>query len=287
MTGEVAPSSENIMRKFDGFRLVLILRTICELENRATGLFESAAVGQGKQLVSPKFLKGVEAVLEASENVARRCEFSSTYDRVWDNGSAFRLEILRGLTYECALNELKVLRESIEADINQHLFVEIKPNKAQDVSDFESGKWLGIICEFPSVQDDIHSAIECYALEQNTACVFHLMRVAEVGLRRLARRMNVSLPKKKSLEWAEWHAILKAMKDKTKKRARKKHGSAADVRLEFYRNALGEFYGFEDAYRNHVVRAHEKYDEYEAASLLVRVHGLMTRLALKRRAIRR
>jgi hypothetical protein len=44
---------------------------------------------------------------------------------------------------------------------------------------------------FPSAGSDILDALRCMALELNTAAVFHLMRVAEFGLRALARDRGV------------------------------------------------------------------------------------------------
>jgi hypothetical protein len=239
----------------------------------------------GKVLVSPEFLKAIESVLEATEDVAQHCGFSSTYDRVWDNGSPFRMELLSGLTHQSAFNELKVLRQCIEADISKHLLVDAKPQKARELKDLNSEKWTEIFTQFSSVECDVRHAIECYVLEQDTACVFHLMRVAEVGLRALARSMRVSLGRKKSLDWSDWEPILRAMTSTTEQIAQRKKGRARAEQLEFYRGALGEFYGFKDAYRNDVMHGRQNYDEHQAASMLVRVHELMKRLVSRRKPV--
>ena len=46
---------------------------------------------------------------------------------------------------------------------------------------------------FPSATFDIKEAGNCYALSRNTACVFHLMRVLEIGLTVLGAVFGVSL----------------------------------------------------------------------------------------------
>lgn len=46
--------------------------------------------------------------------------------------------------------------------------------------------------KFPGAADDIKAAGNCLALHQATACVFHLMRVMELGVQALARKLNVT-----------------------------------------------------------------------------------------------
>ena len=46
-----------------------------------------------------------------------------------------------------------------------------------------------------SAKGDIMDAVDAYALGLNTACVFHLMRIAEHGMRALARERKVKLIK--------------------------------------------------------------------------------------------
>src|SRR5439155_6631659 len=43
---------------------------------------------------------------------------------------------------------------------------------------------------FPSVAFDVEEAGNCYAFARPTACVFHLMRVMETGLKALGRSLN-------------------------------------------------------------------------------------------------
>jgi hypothetical protein len=45
--------------------------------------------------------------------------------------------------------------------------------------------WEAVIENFPGAVSDIEEATKCLALSRSTACVFHLMRALEVGLRAL------------------------------------------------------------------------------------------------------
>ena len=47
--------------------------------------------------------------------------------------------------------------------------------------------------KIPKARQDIKESGNCLAAELHTAAVFHLMRVAEHGLRKLARRLRVKL----------------------------------------------------------------------------------------------
>jgi hypothetical protein len=64
---------------------------------------------------------------------------------------------------------------------------------------------------FPSCVDEIRNAGNCYALEQNEACVFHLMRVLERGLNALATKFNVPF------QHDSWHNIIEQIESKTRK----------------------------------------------------------------------
>ena len=46
---------------------------------------------------------------------------------------------------------------------------------------------------FPSSKGDIDEAGKCLALDRGTACVFHLMRILEIGLQLLAAKLGISL----------------------------------------------------------------------------------------------
>lgn len=135
---------------------------------------------------------------------------------------------------------------------------------------------------YPSARADFTAAGNCYAVEQYTACVFHCMRVAEKGLRAIAREQGIKLIKDKPLEWNDWGRIIQAVESEANKLAVKmKPGPGRDKALEFYRDAAGELYGFKDAYRNYVTHDRATYDVHQAASVYQRVGGFMQRLSTK------
>ncbi len=190
-------------------------------------------------------------------------------------------------------DQIAVLLETLAPELSKRRFAYIAADKCSFLESILSEEhtlfrdarepdpaWLNIWKRFPSSREDCEEAVYCYALERNIACVFHSMRIAEIGLRSLARRMAVRLPKGKRLEWGEWQAILREMNKKTDTIGQTaKAGPAKDEILEFYNGAIGQFNGFKDEFRNQVMHVRKSYNEFEAASALTRVRDFMAKLA--------
>lgn len=137
-----------------------------------------------------------------------------------------------------------------------------------------------VLDRFPEAAHDISSAGRCLALDEWTAVVFHLMRVLEIGLRDLARRLNIQFPNI-DLEYQEWHVIIEKIEAEIKKVGaalpRRTHIKAET--LEFYNRAAGQFWHFKDAWRNNVSHAHTSYDQRKAKEVYAAVESLMRQLA--------
>jgi hypothetical protein len=272
------PEPLDSMLTFDAWGIAMLLHHIDETRQHATKMCELD--GRDEKLTDEEIKLHVDPVILMAHVRAKEAQLQSTLDRVWDNGP-FTMASKVGITYQELRNELTVLRQSIEADLEKRTFAFIPPPKDEFLSNLEAD-WKPVWTCFPSAKYDSEEAMVCYALELNTACIFHLMRVSEFGLRGLARRMKVSLPKKKPLEWAQWQEILKEMSDKTTAiSGTMKAGPAKDALLEFYRGALGQFCGFKDEYRNHVMHTRGVYDESKAASVIAHVRDFMNKLAAR------
>lgn len=178
-------------------------------------------------------------------------------------------------------NQITVLIEAIESELCFRRFAYVPTCKAE-ILDRMAHDWEMIWAQFPLTKTDSQEAVYCYALGRNTACVFHLMRVAEIGLRALAREMRIVLPKKKLLEWAQWQDIIKEMNKAVDDMfLNQRAGPKKDAAVEFYRGAIGEFSGFKDAYRNNVMHSRASYDESQAKRVLLQVSDFMNRLSSK------
>lgn len=172
------------------------------------------------------------------------------------------------------------VRDAIEVELQGHLFFRYPRDKGKKLSAFPDD-WAFIATAFPAVHADALCATDCYGMEQNTASVFHSMRVAEHGLRAIASERRIRLPKNKPVEWGNWMEIIKELDNAIKEVAGAKAGAAKDRALAFYSGARSDLNGFKDEYRNSVMHVRDRYDEHQALRALTNVHHFMGRLSEK------
>lgn len=100
---------------------------------------------------------------------------------------------------------VETLRERIEDELDDIVFLFV-PN--DEVSYYENKTLFGddVAAKFNQASEDIEEAGNCFAAGRYTACVFHLMRVLEYGLRALSRNLKVRLPRPVELE--EWGKLI-------------------------------------------------------------------------------
>ncbi|MBI4188602.1 MAG: hypothetical protein HY529_05295 [Chloroflexi bacterium] len=129
---------------------------------------------------------------------------------------------------------------------------------------------------FPLANNDISSAGRCLALDEWTACVFHLMRVLEIGLRDLAKRVGLD---NSAMELENWKTVI----DQIEKRIRELDQAPKSITksevLQFYSEAATCFRSFKDAWRNHVSHSRANYSERDAITVYNSVDSFMQMLA--------
>ncbi len=72
-------------------------------------------------------------------------------------------------------------------------FLMVPPERRGVYVDASSSFGPEVLDVFPDANRDIAAAARCLALDEWTACVFHLMRVVEHGIRHVATMLNISL----------------------------------------------------------------------------------------------
>lgn len=173
------------------------------------------------------------------------------------------------------------LRDAIRIECGEYLYYAYPKDRGQKLTQWKSD-WEKIVAAFPDVEIESYAATDCYALTHNTASVFHSMRVAEIGLRTLAKERRIRLPRNKAVEWGTWQETIKALDDEIRSIGQTwKPGRRKDTALEFYSGARADLNGFKDEYRNLVMHVRLHYDSFQAARALARVHDFMSRLAGK------
>jgi hypothetical protein len=186
-----------------------------------------------------------------------------------------------------AISDVRRIQDAIWEELDKRRFVSVSPEKVAYLEPPPSHGFgpirpdhipvFGVYVEkaFRSARDDIREAGNCLALECNTAAVFHLMRVAEHGLRALARDRRVKIPKNKPIELATWEDIIEqlesaedAIKDYPKTLARQ-------AQFDFYHGAMMEFRAFKNVFRNPIMHSRARFNDHEAIAICSRVCQFM------------
>lgn len=164
------------------------------------------------------------------------------------------------------------LATAISCEMETHLFLRVFPERADFYKQDELfGPQANVA--FQSAKRDIKSAGTCYACDQNTACVMHLMRVLEVGLSVLARELKVLFDRR------NWENVINDIEAEIKKINGPAWGPDWKAKQQFYSGAAKDFRYFKDAWRNHAMHFREHYEAAEAKSILDHVKSFMIVLA--------
>jgi hypothetical protein len=157
------------------------------------------------------------------------------------------------------------------------LFLSLSLREAREYNKPRQG-WKKVVKKFQSTVRDIEDASRCLALERNTACVFHLMRIAEVGLRALGVALNdPTLDPKRNPSWETiLHRCDTELRKPLKDRSPEWHTDEA-----FFSTATGNLRAVKDAWRNPTMHVEQHYDAKEAREIYAAVRAFMRHLASK------
>jgi hypothetical protein len=156
-----------------------------------------------------------------------------------------------------------ILHSEIEARTFFHM-------PAEQATFYDQKELFGpeVNAKFPSIQFDMVEAGNCYAMGRGTACVFHLMRIMEVGVQQFGTKLGVTLADEKN-----WQNIL----DETNK-AIKTFPAKAGSTIEMSQ-AAANLYSVKLAWRNEVMHPNDTYTLEEAEDILRQVKLFMRQLA--------
>ena len=191
------------------------------------------------------------------------------------------LMLQRRYTYAELAQEFETLLQAIEDDIKLEYFFHYPRRKGLMLLMYR-GEWAPTLAAtaFPSIGGEIEEGIDCYALEHNAACVFHMMRVAETGMRALARERQVSFPKH-PLEWAEWENIIDQIDAKARAATTgMSRGPERDAARAFYTAAVALLRAFKET-RNRIMHMRGSFDELDAQRAINQVRDFMNGLSAK------
>ena len=268
------PIWEN-MHDFDAWGLVMLLHHMQELRESATKMTDLGS--RDEQVPKDVIDTRVFPIVIQAQHHAKQAHLQSTHNRVWDNGP-FNMASKIGMSWHQLQDELLVLRQSIEADLEQHTFLLVPPKKAELLAGKDE-VWGPIWKVMQDAKFDTDQAINCLAFGFDTAAVFHFMRVAEHGLRRLAKKVRVTLThkgRKQPVEYADWEKVIDAIKNKIgAARQGLGPGSKRQTQLAKWSDAADHCTYMKDIWRNSVSHTRGAYKPSESASVTERVRDFM------------
>lgn len=173
--------------------------------------------------------------------------------------------------------QLKALSEAIRTELGDRQFVFIPPD---DAKFYEQEKLFGeaIYDKFEKARNDIRDAGNCLAAGLPTACIFHLMRVAEIGLRHIATKVGVKLTDKNKpqpIEYATWDKVIVNIRSKISQASTLPQGPRKARKLAFFSDAAEQCSYLKDMWRNEVSHTRKRYNQPEALGVMQRVRGFM------------
>jgi hypothetical protein len=245
------------MKMFDAWGIAMLLH---HLDDNKGVMSQMCEGGNGDEKLDPDALElYITPVIHQAIYHAKLAKLQSTDDRVWDGGGPFWMASHVGITYQEAKHEFTVLRQCIEADLEKRLFAFIEPKRVELSSEMPE-RWADVLKNIPDAKADIEDAHLAHSLELHTATVFHLMRVAEHGLRVMAKKMRVSLDLKDKkgivpIEFADWQKVITAIKNKLSVVGALPTGSKRQAKLEKYSDAADHCVFMKDIWRNTVSHA--------------------------------
>jgi hypothetical protein len=130
--------------------------------------------------------------------------------------------------------------------------------------------------KFRGASYDLDEAAKCLALGRPTACVFHLMRVMESGVRAVARCLKIDDPVKPAER--NWGFVLGEVWKGIEKRWPNAAARASGDGLLF-ESLHASLDAVKNPWRNETMHAGTKYTDDEAEHVFVAVKGFMKKLA--------
>jgi hypothetical protein len=255
------------------FEVATIAEVLSALHN-LEGVVRAKRHEVGEIPVPDEMRPGLSAQLQAAADV---CSDMKLIDCV----SIVELTSTRMTSPDLTLGMLETefahARLGIIRELRRWYFVPVDPERTQEL---ENALLFGtdVHAAFDGAWKDITEAGSCLAVGLPTAAVFHLMRVAEHGLRALARKMRVKVLHKgrtHPVEFADWETIIAAIKTRIEITRKLQKGPKRKLRLERYSDAADHCTYMKDIWRNDISHTGKQYLHSEACVVLDRVRDFM------------
>lgn len=167
------------------------------------------------------------------------------------------------------------------AELREPKFLYIPPELRELYEQNDPAFGVTVNTHFKASIRDVSAAARCLALEEGTACVFHLMRALEQPLHLLADRVGVVFPT--PLELENWKTIIDKIESKVNAEVKRLEQQPKSLKrneeLGFLGQTTIQFRHFKNAWRNDAAHAREHYEPREAQTVFDAVKSFMQMMA--------
>ncbi len=197
------------------------------------------------------------------------------------------------MTWETFASLLQQLRERISEDLEDRVFYCVSANTVskfytrssdqRQELEFKPADELFdpvILTRFPACMDDIEKACKCLVLMLYTACIFHLMRIVEIGVREVARLSGIVDPK------PSWGAVLQKVEKIVLRTRFCEVEQSIQPHIPVLTDLLPRMQAIQHAWRNKVSHVEDKLIPIEgridvevASEIMTAVQAFMRKLA--------
>jgi hypothetical protein len=164
-----------------------------------------------------------------------------------------------------------------ESEVGGQIYLLVLPHRAgylsfaaDDLEGFEISKLVDGLNDYPNALYDAREAGNCFALERFTACVYHLMRVAEFGLVSIARTVGVEEEKINK----GWDGCLHGIQSEINKISSTKPTPDWQGKVKSYNDLCSWLTAIQKGWRNPVSHVPRIYSEDEARSMFAAIKTL-------------
>jgi hypothetical protein len=270
---------------------------LCNAFGRVMQLAQDAAASPADDYVPTDWNGDIEIALTLLRSVARAVALPETKDCIARLSDDFKTptrfkELHGGLHHLMDLMQSELEKRmvlAIDADKGRHFRDEIYGHQKGSPSGLLAPPQpiFGGLAEdaFPSAYIDMIEAGRCMALCRNNAAVYHLVCVAEIGLRTLAWDRRVVAKKYKTpvpIELAQWGDLISGIENAVEKIKKWRSNLIREEALQFYTAMLVDVRAFNEGWRRHVMHTRTHYYESdEVAALWGHIYRFMNGLAVR------
>jgi hypothetical protein len=183
----------------------------------------------------------------------------------------------RRVTYANAADYIQDIGVTLRRELSLMSVFMVERNRI-GLFNFDQSTLGGVFASsFPSAVFEFDEAGKCLALGRSTASVFHLMRVMEIGIRAVARCLNIGDPVKGYEK--NWGYVLREIKKEMDTRNGLQPLPWKNDDKAFFDDVYASLDAVRVAWRNTTMHVQNKYVDDEAEHIFIAVKGFVRKLA--------